>query len=275
MSKILYTKYTGRSARKLRTSVSSTLPQPLFHAARFLLRALVVLLILGSGVGAYYAYKTLSAADSFILKKVTISGNKYVSKNEVLALAKIETGKSLFQSGLEEAKERLSNNPQFERVTLNKVLPETVEISVKERLPEAFIGADRKLQISASGFIFPSLKSQLVGKKLYVITGVKLVSAEFGRKTGSKELQAALEMAALLGKLKSPLLSEVTAIDVSEAEELKLVTEDGKVYRIGVGNWDEKLDKLTLLLKTLNERCNKIAYVDMRFRDEAAVMFKK
>ena len=275
MDRILYTKYKGPAAKKLRTSVSSALPRPLFSAGKYLGRVFIVLLVLASAAGAYYAYKALTAADSFILKRVAVSGNKYVSKNEVLALARIETGKSLFQAGLEDVKERLQNNPQFESVAVNKVLPETIEITVKERFPEAFVGADRKFQISAAGFLFPSFKCQVVGKKLYVITGVKLSSAEFGLKTGSKELQAALAMAAMLENSKSPFLSDISIIDVPDVEELKLVADDGRAYKIGEGNWDEKLDKLTLLLRSLNERCSKIDYVDMRFRDEAAVMFKK
>ena len=275
MSKILYTKYEGPAARKLRTSVSSALPRPLFKAGKLLGRIFIVLLVLASAVGAYYAYKELSAADSFILKKVAVSGNKYVSKNEVLALARIETGSSLFQSGIEDAKERLQGNPQFEYVAVSKVLPETVEITVKERFPAAFVGADRKFQISAAGFLFPSFKCQIIGKKLFVITGVKLCSAEFGMKTSSKELQAAQAMAALLESVKSPLLAEVSTIDVPATEEMKLVTDDGRIFKIGEGNWDEKLDKLALLLKSLNDRNNKIDYVDMRFRNEAAVMFKK
>ncbi len=275
MDRILYTKYKGPAGKKLRTSVSSVLPRPLFGAGKFLGRVFLLLVVLAAATGAYYAYKSLSAADSFLLKRVAVSGTKYVSKNEVLALARIETGRSLFQAGLEDAKERLQSNPQFESVAVNKVLPETVEITVKERFPAAFVGADRKFQISAAGFLFPSFKCQIVGKKLYVITGVKLCSADFGRKTGSKELQAALAMAALLESVKPAFLAEVSIIDVPETEELKLVTDDGRAFKIGEGNWDEKLEKLTLLLKSLNERCSKIDYVDMRFRDEAAVMFKK
>ncbi|MEI7904389.1 MAG: FtsQ-type POTRA domain-containing protein [Candidatus Firestonebacteria bacterium] len=280
MNRILYSKYRTKEAvntrgRKLSLTAAGIATRR-FPLSVFLKWGSIVFVGALLLAGAAYAYTALTSSEAFMLKKITVSGNRYVSKNEVLALAKLEQGKNLFSVSAREAEERIKRNLQFKKVSVCRVFPETLEIKVVERQPEAFLGEEKKLQVDQERVMFPSMKSQEIGKKLYVITGVKVNPNDFGRKSESAGLLQALEMIKLLEARKSPFMSGIVTIDVQSAEELRLLTDEGKQnYRIGAGNWEEKLDRLEQLLKNLNERCDLVQCVDLRFRDEAAVMFRK
>jgi len=290
-NKILFSKYRNKADIKgsktykvtrvvLKTEAAAVKPRVklTLSFAKFL-KAVKVIVITGAvaaaGYGIYIGVDRLNNAPDFEVKEVKVSGNKYVSKNEILAIAKVETRKNMFAVKLKDVQSRLKGNPQFRAATVNRVFPGTVEISVTERDPVAYLGENKLYQTDADGIIFPAIKSFFHGKRLYTFTGINLTLSEVGKKTSSVSLKQALSMVEKLEVKGAPYLNDVMAIDVSCPEELALVVQNTKqVYKFGEGNWDEKIDKLVCLLKNINERKKDIAYVDLRFRDEAVVSFK-
>ncbi|MFH1074883.1 MAG: FtsQ-type POTRA domain-containing protein [Candidatus Firestonebacteria bacterium] len=290
-NKILFSKYRNRADIKgaktykvarvvLRTGAAAVKPKlKLAFSFDRALKAAKILFILtavaGLGYGVYFGADRLKNSPGFEVKEVKVTGNKYVSKNEILALAKVEIRKNMFGIKLKDIQSRLKANPQFKTASVNRVFPGTVEIEVSEREPVAYLGENKFYQADAEGIIFPSIKSFFYGKRLYSFTGINISLSEVGKKTTSLSLKQALLMAEKLETKGAPYLNDVMSIDVSCPEELALVVQNtDQVYKFGEGNWDEKIDKLICLLKNLNERKKDIAYVDLRFRDEAVVSFK-
>jgi|GEM_PF-1409695 len=290
-NKILFSKYRNKTGIKgaktfktarvvLKTQTAAENAKPRF-ALSFgkIKKVFKVLLITGLagalGYGLYLGVYKLNNSRDFEVKEVKVTGNKYVSKNEILALAKVETRTNMFGIKIKDIEARLKGNPQFKKASVNRVFPGTVEIELAEREPVAYLGENKLYQTDAEGFTFPAIKSFFHGKRFYVFTGINMSLSEVGKKTTSPSLKQALAMAEKLELKGAPYLNDVMAIDVSCPEELALIAPNTKqVYKFGEGNWDEKIDKLICLFKSLNERKKNIAYVDLRFRDEAVVSFK-
>ncbi len=234
-------------------------------------------LILAAAAGiyaVYYGLNKLHTSPDFEVKEVKITGNNYTSKNEILALARVEARKNMFAIPLSDVKSKLKANPQFREVAIKRVFPGIVEINITEREPVAYIGADKAYQIDAEGVTFPAIKSFFHGKRLYTFTGTAVNLSDVGKKTSSLVLKQALAMVEKLEARATPYLNDVMVIDVTCPEELALLIPNTKrVYKLGEGNWDEKIDKLVCLLINLNERKKEVQSVDLRFRDEAIVQF--
>ena len=244
MSKILYSKYrlkrdafAGRERGRKLSVFAAGAAISRFPLAAFLKWGSFVFVGALLVAGVVYAYTALSSSESFMLKKIVVEGNRFVSKNEVLALAKLEPGRNLFKVSVREVEGKIKRNLQFKKVSVNKIFPETLEITVIERQPAAFLGEEKKLQVDMERVMFPSMKSQEIGKKLYVVTGLRVNPNDFGRKSESVELMQVLEMIKILESRKSSYMSSVVSIDVQSVEELKLLTDEGKqCYKLGVGN---------------------------------------
>lgn len=216
----------------------------------------------------YYIYNS----SQFELRKIKVTGNKYLSKNEILALAKIENNKNIFKINVREIKKRLKLNMQIKTAKVNRIFPDSIEIIIKEREPVAFLGEDKRYQIDDEIKIFPSIRNFNAKKKMFVLTGLNLSQPV---KEDIFKIKQGLLMIDEIKKRDSFILSKITKIDIGDLKELTLFCEDtNQRFKIGIGNWDEKLDKLISTLRVLKEKEDNISYVDLRFRDEAVVMFK-
>lgn len=286
-NKILFSKYRKKADIKTlktyRVSTVAEIERAVLRAPRKKIVIPVKKLLKYTGFGLmlaaliyalYLGYDKINTSPDFEVREVKVAGNKYVSKNEILAIAKVEVRKNMFAVSLGEIKSKLKANPQFKGVSIKRVFPGIVEINVREREPVAYIGENKAYQVDAEGVTFPAIKSFFHGKRLYTFTGVSVGLNELGKKTGSPALKQGLAMVAKLEERGAPYLNDVMQIDIPCLEELALLIPNSKrVYKFGDGNWDEKIDKLICLLKNLNERKNEIIYVDLRFRDEAIVQF--
>src|ERR1039458_4206912 len=84
------------------------------------------------------------------LEKVSVEGNKYLSDEEIAAKASLPLGESMFKLDLNEAGEKVGAMDWVERVFVERRLPRTILISVRERKPLALLdngplyGVDRE-----------------------------------------------------------------------------------------------------------------------------------
>ena len=133
--------------------------------------------------------------------------------NRIVELALDEDGnqlidleKTIFVVDVDAVREILSALPEIETCEVERRLPGTIKITVKERVPRAWIKCDslgfpgranHGVLIDESGFTFPCLEKQFEAvKNLPVITMNKAHGEDFqhGFKTGSQDLMIALDL---------------------------------------------------------------------------------
>jgi hypothetical protein len=70
-------------------------------------------------------------------------------------------------------------------------------------------------------------------------------------------------------------MDHIDKIEVTEPEETTLIsTECRQSIKIGSDNIEEKVRKLIILMGKLGEKSYTVSRIDLRFREEAAVMFR-
>lgn len=93
------------------------------------------------------SFVTWTADQGFTIQRVDVTGRKTVPAQFMLQALKIERGSPILKYDIRGAQERLSENPWFKSVNVERRLPNTVFVSVLERVPVARWQVDGKLAV--------------------------------------------------------------------------------------------------------------------------------
>ncbi len=89
----------------------------------------------------------ITANLGFIVKDITVEGQKYTSNEKIAKVLKIKPGAAIFSIALKDIKARLEALEWIKYVIVERKLPNAFHISVVERTPIALGQKDRKLYI--------------------------------------------------------------------------------------------------------------------------------
>jgi len=157
----------------------------------FLLAALAYGVVIGDHIPATVAALTeardaAANAAGFRIASIALSGERHVSREEILSAAGITGTTSLLFFNVEAARDRLKTNPWIADATVLKLYPDRLQIGIKER--EAFAlwqHAGRVSVVAADGTVLePYVNPRLT--RLPLVVGV-------GAAARAKEIQALLE----------------------------------------------------------------------------------
>jgi len=105
------------------------------------------------------------------LKKFVVRGNERLPTDEILRYTGLKTGTNILDANLAQANQNLAQHPWVERVTIRRVLPDSVEIVVYEQKPALIVSMSKLYVADAKGVLFKrfSFSDQL---DLPVLTGI-------------------------------------------------------------------------------------------------------
>jgi cell division septal protein FtsQ len=152
----------------------------------------------------------------------------------------------------------LMKTPEVRSVDIQRQLPGTLTIRINERQAIARL-LSQPLVLDRDGHVF-RFKPAMAA--LPLITGWSLPGLpDSGRITD----QPVLDALTLLDLCARPRWSAVRlqSIDVAHPEYLELRLAGGERVWFGRSRWEERLDKLTSILKTQAERGQPIAFLDL------------
>ena len=99
-------------------------------------RPLLTLLILALiGAGAWYTLHS----QLFTIKKIDVRGNSFYTKSQIVELSGIRTGINLFEFESRPARDAILADPYIKYCKFERVLPDTVRITVEERAEYAAV----------------------------------------------------------------------------------------------------------------------------------------
>jgi cell division septal protein FtsQ len=93
--------------------------------------------------GALKASAWLRSSEIFTLENVRVRGVRLVDTSDVLTRASLMPGTQLVSLDAGEVAERLRGNPFVKDASVRRRLPNTIDIEVKERRPEAIVARGR------------------------------------------------------------------------------------------------------------------------------------
>ena len=212
------------------------------------------------------------AAPALQISRITVRGNDRLATGEVLALVAGLQRRNLLTVRLDDWRERLMSSPWVEDATLRRILPGTVEITVRERRPMG-IGrvANGLYLVDARGVVVDEYGPNYADLDLPIIDGLGSVPHEGAPVVDDAKAFLAARLIVALQE-RPELAARVSEIDVSDAHDAVVILDgDTAMLRLGEDDFVERLQEYIDLGPALRERVSDIDYVDLRFGDRLYV----
>lgn len=221
---------------------------------------LKLLLLIILFTGSIFAFNKIKNAHEFRIKHVKVYGVKHVDHLAVQRLLLPLVSKGFFGIEIETIKERLQQMPWIADVSVRRIWPDQVVITVAERNPIA--RWNHKSLLSSGGEIFsPEIKSypedlpQLIGPD-----GAHLHMLEYYSK---------------IKRLLLPLNFKIDQLELTPYASWNLTLAGGMKVHLGYKDILTRIHHFVKVYpKIVGERATDVEYVDLRYPNGLAVRWK-
>jgi len=218
-----------------------------------------------------YAYNFLISRSYFQIKEVSVRGLRELTEKEILASAGIKPEQNLLSINTDAVIRRVATNQWVKNVYIGRELPNKLVLEVQERSPLVLVKqASDFYLMDGEGFVFKKLgKSDEVD--LPIFTGI----------TGKDKTKSPLFLSTLnllktiSGSGKYAYLGTISEIHIDDVFGLSLISDAGLYLKLGMGDFESKLKKLTLVLADLEQRGMKNGYLCIDLSDESKVTVQR
>jgi cell division septal protein FtsQ len=239
------------------------------RARRRLIVGAVAALVVTPLAGAS-AVRWAMAAPQFRVASIDVVGASRVPSGRVISVAGIEPGMSVFRIDTAAAAARLEAMPQIRRADVVRELPGRVRIVVEERRPFTLVHAHGLHWIDEDGHLLGE-ERRAVAPPLPVVSGLGDDEIAAMQSVPGPRVRAALALIRGLLRTGSPLVRQLSEIDMSRSEGPVLYTLDGIEVRLGAEDWPDRLARLEgVLAQTATQELRPTA-VDLRFKDQVVL----
>ena len=235
------------------------------------------LLVVALGAALAAGGRWLLTALRFAVERIEVAGQSQLSVDEVIAASGLAPGQNLFRLDARRAVAGVEALPMVRRAELVRALPNRVTLLVEERQPFVLVLAGG-LHVPAGKFFWVDEQGVPLGpERRAVVLDVPLVSAAgaddaaAAGRTPSERVAAGVALVRTLMRAQSPLLREISEVDVSRPEGPVLYMLDGVEVRIGREDWDERMGRLGGVLAQLRASGQQATSIDLRFRDQVVL----
>jgi cell division protein FtsQ len=241
---------------------------------RVLAKALIMAVIVSGCYLGWLAYTWIIRSEAFQIAGVDVTGVRHLSESELKNIAGVFTGQNIFRVNLEEAARRARANPWIKEVRIYRRLPNRVSMVVSERLPAAILDtASGQYLIDGEGVIIDRLSKESASAQPLPTVAIKDHKARLGDQVGTEGMVEALTLLAEISARGGWKLADIT-IKANSPETLSVMYAEHE-FKIGSGNYSEKLRRLAEVMTDVKQRSLNITYVDLRPERQAAVMVVK
>ena len=229
------------------------------RSSRRIFKGIIFLLICGAilGVIVYVPFFTLS--------QIKLIGAEKITAEDVLKVGDIYIGEPLFKLETDAVAGRLAKDLRVEEVSVRRILPGTLEVTIKERRPLATIVCDYGyLDLDVHGKILDSYKN-LREMTIPMITGVTANNLYIGDDFENPIVKSILEF---LKKLNAASLNKISEVAIVEENYIVAYTATERAVQIRIGKLerlDEKARLVDNFLKDLETNPNPVEYIDFNY----------
>jgi cell division protein FtsQ len=224
------------------------------------------------GYGGYRGMGLIAGAQTLQVGHLSVRGHQRMSTGEVLALVDGLRGQNILTIRIAEWQERLLLSPWVESATIRRVLPSTLEIAVRERVPMGIgrIGTTLYL-VDSKGVIIDEYGPAYADIDLPIIDGLATAPPDGDALIDSARTELASRVLASLST-RPEMAKRVSQIDVSDLHDAVLILDDDTArLRLGDDDFVARLSQYLDLQPALRERMAGIDYVDLRFDERLYV----
>ena len=224
---------------------------------------MVVMAALGASIPEVYS--GLQGSDLFKLQEITVIGGRLLVPEEVVARSGLNHGANLFETNLKTATDSIVSHPLVRSALLLRRPPDSLVISVEERVPIALVSTSEGLlgfDQDAVSFELPNVPFDLP-----IVTGFDAVLAdstlsEFAVRHGVARL---IETAQTVQPKFWSRVSEVCLLD---AEEGDLILADGMTLKIRLDQIVDQIQNYRAFIASGDILSEDLAYIDLRYANQ-------
>jgi len=235
--------------------------------------ALTILLTVAFCYGGWEGYKWLTHAEMFSIAGVDVKGVRSMSDETVRDVAAMFTGQNVFHVELNAATRRALADPWARDVRIERRLPNRISVIISEREPRAVLQASNgRYLIDSEGVVMVPAAGAAAASALPVIA-VRDCRAVPREQVTAGAVAEALDLLQELASRGGWDPAGVT-VKADTAESITIVYADHE-FRIGSGNYSEKLRRMGEIVADMRQRGLSYTYVELRPERQAAVMVAK
>lgn len=216
-----------------------------FLAGRMVVLSLLLALVSTVSLGLLYGYRWLTVNPYFSLRQVEVTGNSRLSRDEVLKLAGVSGGENTLELNIRDVESRISSDPWIKSVTVERVLPGTLKLTIAEKqaafwvqrgttLYYAEADGDIIAPVEADHFASLPVLELLPGSESW-LDDMPLFAAELAHNRWFFSLRDIELMQAGGG-------------------DLTLVLSDGRTLSLDLSDWEGGLDRMKVVADDLSRR---------------------
>lgn len=224
-------------------------------------------------IGELIGYKYIMP--SFSSPKITVSGQKNYSAEEIATKLLIMNSTNWFDFDVGQAAAILSSEAGIDNVIVEKKFPDKIYISIEERVPVAvtFIdnnGCSLPMQIDKNGVLFPGKKTAMPdSNEAPIVSGLPVEYMSSGMRIPSK-YRPLIEQIAKISALPQKYFASVSEICVIPKEygnyELALIPAQSKVKVLTDRALNEDaLKYMMVVLDVVKQIDTNVSEVDLRY----------
>ena len=110
--------------------------------------------------GYVYLYSAVMQSDMLAAHTLKVSGNQRLTDVQVLAQARLKPRTNIFAINLKATRNRLLAHPWIAGASVQRIIPDTIQVHITEHMPLAVIDMGRKYLLDTQGIIFTEKKTQ-------------------------------------------------------------------------------------------------------------------
>lgn len=229
-------------------------------------------MLLVLGLAAWRVVTLVTESPTFQVAHIALHGADRLSRGEAMALVGDLRGRNILAIGLEEGRQRLMTSPWVEDAVVRRVLPNTLDIVIRERTPMgiARIGRDLYL-VDQHGTVIDEFGPAYADLDLPIIDGLAQPPRD-GPPVVDQGRTALV--ARLLADVASQetIAARVSQIDVRDARDaVVLLDGDTVMLRLGDRDFAARLQDYLDVATALKDRMSAIDTVDLRFGERMYV----
>lgn len=194
----------------------------------------------------------LSLTVLFKTEKIEVVGDKYYSKEQIIAFSGVDYQENIFIGAMYNTSEKVVENLSYiESVSVSFNIPDTITITVVDATPSYVIPNGKSfLLISSKGRILEEITENT--DKLPLLTCGKVKTTEVGKYVAFNDANVPDILSDVSQCLIDNKIKNITAFDVSDTANIKLVY-DGKIT-INIGLPDDIDYKIRTAMTIINEK---------------------
>jgi cell division protein FtsQ len=147
----------------------------------------------GTSLLLILAYDAVTQTSYFEAHKITVEGNKELSRGTVLKQAGLKLHENILSVNVSTIRHRLMAHPWVAGAEIERALPDTIHIRVQERIPIAIINLERLFYLDESGVIFKPVESSDKAR-VPVVTGIPVTDIDFEDSWRSRLFRKVMEV---------------------------------------------------------------------------------